>query len=130
SEILIWAAHLLGSCIENDEVVDDLEEAITRTELQQCPVERFFDFRRLLPSKPVLLRSIDHGVPQAFDVVAGYDQLDRGEERPDEVGSLVSDRLPNPLGDSNLRPLELNGCERDAIDKQDDVRALCVIAGD
>ena len=67
-------------------------------------------------------------VAQPLDVVAGHHQLDRREERADELRLLVADRLPDALRHRDLGALQLQRHERDAVDVQHDVRPLGVLA--
>ena len=60
------------------------------------------------PRQPVLLRRVDHAVAQPLDVVAGHHQLDRGEERPDELRLLVADGLPDALRHGDLGALQFD----------------------
>jgi hypothetical protein len=106
------------------EVVDQLQEARLAAELNQRPVQRVFDGTRFLPGEVVLLRRLDCAIAQAFRVVAGHQQLHGGEEGLNEVLLLVFQILPDTPRHRDRRALELQQPERDAVDVEDDVRAL------
>ena len=82
-----------------------------------------------LPLQPVLLRREDRRVAQALGVVAGQRQLHGREERADEVGLLVTEGLADAVLHERRRALQLVRDERDAIDVDDDIRALRVLPG-
>lgn len=83
----------------------------------------------LLPVQVVLFLRLDHSVPQTFGIVAGHHQLDRGEERADEVLLLVVQVLPDALGHRDRRPLEFQHTQGDAVDLQSQVRPFVMHAG-
>ena len=86
AEVLVVAADLLDAGVEDDEVVDQLEEALLVAELAQLrAVERVVAGSRCASAsfqlQVVLLRRLDRAVAQALGVVAGHDELHRREER-------------------------------------------------
>ena len=107
----------------------------SRSLRQSCPnsrSKRVVARRRqgigFLPAEPVLLRRLDQAVAQPLGFVAGHDELDRGEERPDELLLLVVEVLADALGHRHGRPLQFQHAQRDAVDVQHDVRPLGVLA--
>ena len=63
-------------------------------------------------------------VPQPLGVVAGHDELHRGEERLDELLLLVVEVLADALGDGDRRALQFQHAEGDAVDVEHDVGTL------
>src|SRR5690606_37026358 len=80
--------------------------------------------------EPVLLRRVDHAVPESLSVVACEEVLNSGEVRADEVLALVPDGLANALGHRDLGALELDDPESEAVDVEHHVRALVVLPED
>ena len=93
AEVLVVAADLLGSGVEDDEVVDQFEKAGLGADLEQRAVERVVAGAVLLPDEVVLLRCLDGAVAQALGVVAGHHPLHRREEVLDEDLLLVVEVL-------------------------------------
>ena len=83
-----------------------------------------------LPGQVVLLGGFDHGVAQPFGVVAGHDELDRGEEGADEDLLLVVQVLADAFADRDDGALEFQHAQGDAVDVEHDVGALVVLAAD
>src|SRR5699024_7169789 len=65
-------------------------------------------------------------VGQPLDVIAREQQLDGGEERTNEVVTLVADVLPDSAGGAHGRTLQLDDAKSDAIDVEDKVGTLGV----
>ena len=84
----------------------------------------------LLPGEVVGLAGADGAVADALGVVARKDELDRGEKGLDKLVLLVLDVLPDGVGDGDRGPLELEDGEGDAVDVDDDVGPLFVVALD
>ena len=143
AEVLVWSAGLLDPGVEDHEVVHDLQQPVLGCQQRERLVERPLDtgeFRIDLsaggrvdvrdkpPVEPVLLRCIDDGVGEALDVVTSHDELHGRKERADELGLLVADGLADALGHCDARALQLQRHQGDAVDVQDDIRTLGVLA--
>ena len=108
--------------------MDQFEKAGLVAQLQQSAVKRTSDIGRLLPRQPVLLGCVNNPVAQPLDVVASEDQLHRRKERPDELLVLVAECLPDAFGDTDIRALQLDDGEGDAVDVEHHVGPLGVLA--
>jgi len=84
----------------------------------------------LLPAQPVLLRGFDRGVAQALGLVPGEQQLDRGKERLDELRFLIVEVLSDAFADGYSRALQLQHRDGDAVQVEDEVGPLGVLAQD
>ena len=130
AEILVVAADLLGPCVEDDEVVDDLQQALLAAELSERPVQRVLDRAVFFPGQVVLLRCLNHPVAQPFGVVARHHKLHGGEEGADKFLLLVVEVLADAFGDGHDGTLQFEHAQSDAVDVQHEVGSLGVFAHD
>ena len=81
-----------------------------------------------LPLEEVFLRRADGAVLQAFGVVAGEDELHRGEEPGVGLRLLVGEALADAIAEADAAVLELQHADGDAVDVEHDVGPPLVVA--
>src|SRR5439155_23676797 len=126
SEILVVAAKLFRSGVEDDEVVDEFEEARLAAHLDQGTIQWVLNRAILLPRQIILLRCVDRAVTQTLGVIACHDPLHCGKEMLDEDLLLVVEILADALGHRDGGTLQFQDGERYAIDIKHYIRALGV----
>lgn len=133
-EILVMAASLFHTHVEQDEIVHQLDEPVLITKQSERLVKRAL--RRigsdafLLPTQPELLRRVRRRVIQTFGIVARHHQLHRGEEGADEQRILQRYSLPDAFANRDGGPLEFNQPHCQAIDIKHQIGAALVLPGD
>jgi hypothetical protein len=130
AEVLVDAGEFLFACIEEDEVLEEIDEAGFGADFEQVFVEFvaavvLFVF---FPGEEVFFFGADRAVVQSFGVVSGEDELDGAEECADEFGLLVSEALADAVADRDAAVFEFDDADRDAVDVEDDVGAFFVFA--
>ncbi len=132
AEVLVAAGEFFNAAVEEDEVVEEVEEAVLFAEFKEVFVEFvtaivLFVF---FPFEEVFFGGADRAVLQAFGVVAGEDELDGAEEGADELGGLVGEALADAFADGDAAVFEFEDGDRDAVDVEDDVGAFFFFALD
>ena len=114
AEILMHPRELLHAAVEEHEVVHQLDEPLLAAHLEQILVELEAGVVRLvlLPLEEILLRRSDRAVAQALGIVAGEDDLHRGEEPLVELPLLVGEQLPDAVADGDVAVLEFDDRRR------------------
>ena len=134
AEVLVVSADLLDAGVEDDKVVGDLQKPVLPAELAQLPEQRAVSRVRIgpsfLPAQPMLLRGLDNGVAQPLGVVAGHQELHRGEERLDELLLLAVEVLADSLGHRHGGAFQLQHPQGDPVDVENDVGPPCVFSED
>jgi len=90
-KILLDAGQILGSAVEQHKIVDQLDQPVLATHLQQIFVqfEATVVFLIFLPPEKVLLRREDGAVLKSLRVIALEDELHGREKRSIELRLLV-----------------------------------------
>ncbi len=117
SEVLVAAGEFFDASVEEDEVLDEVEEAVWFAEFEQVFVEfvgAVFGFV-FFPGEEVFFGGADGAVAQSFGIVSGEDQLDGAEECADEFGLLVGEALADAFADVFAAVFEFDEGDRDAV---------------
>ena len=133
AEVLVLAAQLLGARVKHHKVVHQLQQAGLVADLQKVAVQQVV-FRRIgagffHPAQIVFFGRLNGGVAQPLGVVARHHPLQGREKRLYEFLLLVVQILANALGHRHRGALELQHAQRQAVDVDDQVRALAAGLG-
>ena len=133
AEVLVLAAELFGARIKHHKVVHQLQQAGLVADLQNVAVQQIVFSRIeagvLHPAQVIFFLRLNGGVAQALAVVARHHPLQGREEGLDKFLLLVVQVLANALGHSHGGAFELQHAQRNAVDVEDDVRALAAGLG-
>jgi len=125
---LVRPGHLLAACVEDDEMMDQIEQPRLLAQPGKRPVEQ----RPGAPVLPVrafirpldekLFRRADGAVAQPLGVAAGEQELHRAEKPLVEDLLLVGLELAHPVGHLHRTALEFKHRDGQAVQVEDDVR--------
>ena len=126
------ARHFLDTCVEDDEIADQVEQAGLLAHLGQGPVQESTWCQRSgthrLPFDKEFLPRSDSTVAQPLRIVPCEHQLDRREEALVENFLLVRDELAHAIRDLHGTPLQLDDADGNTVQVQHEVGAPLVTA--
>jgi len=130
AEVLVDPRQLFHAAVEDHEVVDQFEEPVLPAHLQEVLVEFVAGVvcLVLLPRQEVLFLGSDGTVAEPLGIIAGEDDLHRGEEPFVELPLLVRKELADAVTHRHVAALELDHAHRDAVDVEHEVRAALMVA--
>ena len=132
AEVLVDAGEFLFACVEEDEVVDEVEESGFVAEFEEVFVEFVASVVGFVffPGKEVFIFGADRAVTESFGVVSGQDELNGAEEALNEFGLLVGEALTDAVTDRDAAVFQFDYGDGDAVDVENDVGAFLFFALD
>src|SRR5690606_15906303 len=122
-ELLMRPGQLLDPGVEQDEIAHQLDQPFLAAELRKILVElvAVVLLLVLLPLQEVFRLRADSPVLQPLGVIAGKNELDRGEEPFIELRPLIGKALAEALADADAAVLQLQDADGDAIHIQNEI---------
>jgi len=110
AEILMHARQLFPAAVEQHKVVHQLNQPRLVAHLKQVLVdlEATVVLFILFPREEILLFGANGAVLQAFGIVAGEDDLHRGEKPLVELLLLIGEELADAVADGGMAVLQLD----------------------
>ncbi len=130
AKVLMDSGQFFDACVEEDEVVDDVEEAGFGANFEQVFIEfvAAVVLLVLFPGEEVFFGGADRAVAQSFGVVAGEDDLDGAEEAADEFRLLVGEALADAFADFFAAVFEFDDADRNTVDVEHNIGAFFFFA--
>src|SRR5262249_7442757 len=118
---------LLLASVEDNEVADQVEQPSLVAQLDEWPVEERAGsgcragWGLVLPFHEELLGCARSAVTKPLRIAARQQKLHGAEEALIEDLLLIGNELAHPITDLDRAPLELDDCDRDAVEVEDNV---------